>query len=141
MTYLFGDSALTLTFVYVVLVLPYAYRAIDAGLSGDRRATLAEAARRLGAGWATVIVRVVLPNIWPGVAVGRVPLGGPGARRVHHRLAAQLRHLQVVIDLLGKCDAPDLGGRRRWRALRVRRPSCSFVLSFVGRRRRPSEGT
>ena len=25
-TYLFGDSPLTLTFVYVVLVLPYAYR-------------------------------------------------------------------------------------------------------------------
>ena len=32
-TYLFGDSPLTLTFVYVVLVLPYAYRAIDAALS------------------------------------------------------------------------------------------------------------
>ena len=28
---------LTLTFAYVVLVLPYAYRAIDAALSGDRR--------------------------------------------------------------------------------------------------------
>ena len=28
--YLFGDSPLTLTFAYVILVLPYAYRAIDA---------------------------------------------------------------------------------------------------------------
>ena len=28
--YLVGDSALTLAFVYVVLVLPFAYRAIDA---------------------------------------------------------------------------------------------------------------
>ena len=36
-TYLLGDSPLTLTFVYVVLVLPYAYRAIDAGAVGDRR--------------------------------------------------------------------------------------------------------
>jgi len=32
--YLVGDSPLTLAFVYVVLVLPYSYRAIDAALSG-----------------------------------------------------------------------------------------------------------
>ena len=28
-TYLLGESALTLTFVYVVMVLPFAYRALD----------------------------------------------------------------------------------------------------------------
>ena len=32
-TYFLGDSALTLTFVYVVLVLPFAYRSIDAALA------------------------------------------------------------------------------------------------------------
>ena len=32
-TYFLGESALTLTFVYVVLVLPFAYRAIDAALA------------------------------------------------------------------------------------------------------------
>ena len=31
-TYFFGDSPLTLAFAYVILVLPYAYRAIDSGL-------------------------------------------------------------------------------------------------------------
>ena len=66
-TYLFGDSALTLTFVYVVLVLPYAYRAIDSSLAAIDVVTLAEAARSLGAGWMTVIVRIVFPNIIPGV--------------------------------------------------------------------------
>lgn len=66
-TYFLGDTPLALTFVYVVLVLPYAYRAIDASLSGLDVATLSEAARSLGAGWFTVIVRVVVPNIWPGV--------------------------------------------------------------------------
>lgn len=66
-TYLLGDSALTLTFAYVVLVLPYAYRSIDSSLSGLDVTTLAEAARSLGAGWGTVIVRIVLPNIVPGV--------------------------------------------------------------------------
>ena len=49
--------------LYVVLVLPYAYRALDAGLSAIDVTTLAEAARSLGAGWATVIVRVVVPNM------------------------------------------------------------------------------
>ena len=66
-TYLLGDSALTLTFAYVVLVLPYSYRSIDSSLSGLDVTTLAEAARSLGAGWTTVIVRIVLPNIVPGV--------------------------------------------------------------------------
>ncbi len=46
--YLIGDSALTLAFVYVVLVLPFAYRAIDSSLSSLDATTLAEAARSLG---------------------------------------------------------------------------------------------
>lgn len=66
-TYLLGDSPLVLTFAYVILVLPYSYRAIDAALSAIDVSTLSEAARSLGAGWLTVIVRIVLPNITPGV--------------------------------------------------------------------------
>lgn len=66
-TFLLGDSALVLTFAYVVLVLPYSYRAIDAALSAIDVSTLSEAARSLGAGWFTVIVKVVLPNIVSGV--------------------------------------------------------------------------
>jgi len=66
-TYLLGDSPLVLTFAYVILVLPYSYRAIDAALSAIDVATLAEAARSLGAGWFTVIGRIILPNITSGV--------------------------------------------------------------------------
>jgi putative spermidine/putrescine transport system permease protein len=66
-TYVLGDSPLVLTFAYVVLVLPYSYRAIDASLSAIDVATLSEAARSLGAGWFTVIVRIVLPNVMSGV--------------------------------------------------------------------------
>lgn len=65
--YLIGDSALTLTFAYVVLVLPYAYRSVDSALAAIDVTTLAEAARSLGAGWVTVIVRIVLPNILSGL--------------------------------------------------------------------------
>ena len=56
-------SALMLFWVYVVLALPYAYRALAAGLNGMDVKTLAEAARSLGAGWFTVIVRVIAPNM------------------------------------------------------------------------------
>lgn len=66
-TYVLGDSPLVLTFAYVVLVLPYSYRAIDSALSAIDVATLSEAARSLGAGWFTVIARIVLPNITGGV--------------------------------------------------------------------------
>lgn len=66
-TYLLGESALTLTFVYVVLVLPFAYRALDAALSAIDLQTLAEAARSLGAGWTSTIVRVIVPNIRAGI--------------------------------------------------------------------------
>jgi putative spermidine/putrescine transport system permease protein len=66
-TYFFGESALTLAFVYVVLVLPYAYRSIDASLSAIDVNTLSEAARSLGASWTTTILRVVVPNIWSGI--------------------------------------------------------------------------
>lgn len=63
LNYFFGDTPNWLAFLYVVLVLPYAYRALDAGLSAINVNTLAEAARSLGAGWFTVIVRVIVPNI------------------------------------------------------------------------------
>ena len=66
-TYLLGESALTLTFVYVVLVLPFAYRALDAALSAIDLQTLAEAARSLGAGWTSTIVAVIVPNIRAGI--------------------------------------------------------------------------
>lgn len=48
---------------YVILALPFTYRAIDVGVSAVDLRTLVEAARSLGAGWGTVLVRVVVPNI------------------------------------------------------------------------------
>jgi putative spermidine/putrescine transport system permease protein len=105
-TYLLGESALTLTFVYVVVVLPFAYRALDAALSAIDLQTLAEAARSLGAGWATTILRVVVPNIWSGVLSAAfisvaVVLG-------EYTIASLSGYetLQVQIVLIGKSDGP-----------------------------------
>jgi len=52
-----------LVFVYVVLALPFVYRALDAGLRGTDLRTLTEAARNLGASWPRVLVSVVLPVV------------------------------------------------------------------------------
>jgi len=60
-------SALMLFWVYVVLAMPYAYRALAAGLNAMDAITLSEAARSLGASWFTVIVRVIVPNMWDGI--------------------------------------------------------------------------
>jgi len=58
-----SDSILMLSFLYLVLVLPYSYRALDAGLAAIDIKTLSEAARSLGAGWGTVMLRVIVPNM------------------------------------------------------------------------------
>jgi putative spermidine/putrescine transport system permease protein len=56
-------SPLLLGLVYVILAMPFAYRAIDAGLRALDLKTLTEAAGSLGAGWATTLWRVILPNL------------------------------------------------------------------------------
>jgi putative spermidine/putrescine transport system permease protein len=60
---LFSTSAVWLCLAYVILVLPFAYRALDAGLAAIDVRTLAEAARGLGASWLTVLWRIILPNV------------------------------------------------------------------------------
>ncbi len=55
---------------YVMLALPYMYRAVDTGLRTIDVATLTEAAQSLGAGWVTILARVILPNVLTGVLSG-----------------------------------------------------------------------
>ncbi len=57
-------SALQLFWAYAILALPYAYRALAAGLDAIDVKTISEAARSLGASWFTVIWRIVVPNMW-----------------------------------------------------------------------------
>jgi putative spermidine/putrescine transport system permease protein len=56
-------SSLMLFWAYVILALPYAYRALAAGLNAVDVETISEAARSLGASWFTVIFRVIVPNM------------------------------------------------------------------------------
>ena len=68
-----GSAAATdvlLTFSYVTLALPYMYRAVDTGLRAIDVRTLTEAAQSLGASWATILFRVILPNVRIAVLSG-----------------------------------------------------------------------
>lgn len=62
-----GTGAWTLAFAYGILVLPFTYRSIQASIDAVDVKTLAEAARTLGAGWFTVLARVIAPNLRQGL--------------------------------------------------------------------------
>ncbi len=57
-----GSTAL-LVFGYVVLSLPYMYRAVDTGLRSIDIRSLTEAAQSMGANWLTILWRIILPNL------------------------------------------------------------------------------
>jgi len=61
---------LLLMFSYVTLALPYMYRAVDTGLRAIDVRTLTEAAQSLGAGWPTILLGVILPNVRVAVLSG-----------------------------------------------------------------------
>jgi len=48
---------------YVVISFPYIYRSIDTGLISMDLKVLTEAAQSLGAGWLSILFRVILPNL------------------------------------------------------------------------------
>lgn len=64
------DSPALLVAGYTVLSMPYMYRAVDTGLRSIDVRTLTEAAQSLGAGWGTILFRVILPNIRVAILSG-----------------------------------------------------------------------
>jgi putative spermidine/putrescine transport system permease protein len=57
------DSPALLVAAYTIISMPYMYRAIDIGLRSIDVRTLTEAAQSLGAGWGTILFRIIIPNI------------------------------------------------------------------------------
>ena len=99
-----GASPLTLALIDIILVLPFAYRAIEASLRSIDTATLSDASRSLGAGWPRTIVQVIVPNIRGGILSASVLAIALvlGEYTISSLLAFDT--LQVVIYLLGKRD-------------------------------------
>jgi len=68
--FLIVDSPALLIAGYTVLSMPYMYRSIDTGLRSIDVRTLTEAAQSLGAGWGTILFRIILPNIRVAILSG-----------------------------------------------------------------------
>lgn len=129
--YLVGSSTLWLALAYVILVLPFAYRALDAGLRAIDVKTLSEAARSLGAGWPTIMWRVILPNLRTAVLSAAflsvaLVLGEFTIAYLFSR-----KNLQVAMLELGKSDA-QMSVAVGLAAL-VLAFVILFAMSFVGR--------
>ena len=65
--YVFDRPLTGLTPFYVVLAMPFTYRAIDTGVRAIDLHTLVDASRNLGASWPATLMRVVLPNVQTAV--------------------------------------------------------------------------
>ncbi len=59
----FLNSDYALAPFYVVMAMPFTYRAIDAGIKAIDVRTLVDASRSLGGTWATTVRRALLPNL------------------------------------------------------------------------------
>ena len=133
-TYCFGESSLTLAFAYVILTLPYAYRALDTGLSAIDVRTLSEAARSLGAGWSTVMFSVLAPNMSGAILNAGVLSVALVLGEFTVASLLNFQNLQVAIYVLGRVNAGV--------SIAVALGSLLFSfalllgLSFVGRSRR-----
>ncbi len=133
-------SALMLFWVYVILALPYAYRALAAGLGAIDATTLSEAARSLGASWFSVIVRVIVPNMWDAILNAllltcALVLG-------EFTIAFFLLYVNLQVELYSiSRNTPDAGV-----IFSTSTASLLFafvlllILSYVGRRRRAIRG-
>jgi putative spermidine/putrescine transport system permease protein len=119
--------------VYLVLVLPYTYRTLHTGLAAIDVKTLSEAARSLGAGWPTVMGRIIVPNMWS--ALLNACLLSVAVVLGEFTIANLLNYenLQVAIFLVGKANAGV--------SIAVAVASLTFaffllvILSFFGRSR------
>lgn len=101
----FGTGAWTLCFAYGILVLPFAFRSIQAAIDATNMTTLAEAARSLGASWPKVVWRVLAPNLRSGLLAASlisvaVVLG-------EYTIASLLnrQNLQTALFLVNRQDA------------------------------------
>jgi putative spermidine/putrescine transport system permease protein len=98
-------SPLALVLIDIVLVLPFVHRALDAGLRSIDVATLAEAARSLGAGWPRIIAQIIVPNIRPALLSAAVISVALVLGEFTISSLLNYNTVQVVISLLGKRDA------------------------------------
>jgi putative spermidine/putrescine transport system permease protein len=129
-------SALQLFWAYVILALPYAYRALSAGLVSMDVTTLSEAARSLGASWFTVIVRVIAPNMRQAILNALLLTGALVLGEFTIAYLLLYTNLQVALYAISR-NTPNAGVLFSTSAAAL---IFAFILllivSYIGRRRR-----
>ena len=63
LTATYDSSRVLLVCVYAALSFPYMFRSVDNGLRAIDVRSLTEAAQSLGAGWPTILFKVIFPNL------------------------------------------------------------------------------
>jgi putative spermidine/putrescine transport system permease protein len=131
-----SDSILVLSFAYVILVMPYAYRSLDAGLAAIDLKTLSEGARSLGSGWGTIMLRIVVPNMRTSILNAALLSVALVLGEYTFANIMNYENLQVAIAYVSLVSAGTSI------AVAVAALMFAFVLlmviSLVGRRRKPS---
>jgi putative spermidine/putrescine transport system permease protein len=129
-------SALQLFWAYVILALPYAYRALAAGLDAIDATTLSEAARSLGASWFTVMVRVIAPNMRQAILNALLLTGALVLGEFTIAYLLLYTNLQVALYAISR-NTPNAGVLFSTSAAALMLAfGLLLILSYVGRRRR-----
>jgi putative spermidine/putrescine transport system permease protein len=132
----FSLSALMLFWVYVILALPYAYRALAAGLGAIDVTTLSEAARSLGASWLGVMVRVIVPNMRQAILNALLPTTALVLGEFTIAYLLLYNNLQVELYSISR-NTPNAGVLfSTSTAALLFAFVLLLILSFAGRRRR-----
>jgi putative spermidine/putrescine transport system permease protein len=128
-------SALQLFWAYAILALPYAYRALAAGLNAIDATTLSEAARSLGASWFTVMVRVIAPNMWQAILNALLLTGALVLGEFTIAYLLLYTNLQVALYSISR-NTPNAGVLFSTSAAALMLAfALLLILSYVGRRR------
>jgi putative spermidine/putrescine transport system permease protein len=129
-------SALQLFWAYVILALPYAYRALSAGLGSMDVKTLSEAARSLGASWFTVMVRVIAPNMRQAILNALLLTSALVLGEFTIAYLLLYTNLQVALYAISR-ETPNAGVLFSTSAASLLFAlALLLILSYVGRRRR-----
>ena len=95
-----STNPIWLCFAYVVLVMPFAFRALAVGLNSIDVKTLCEASRSLGASWPRVFLRVLIPILSASFISIAVVLGEYTVASLLGRM-----NLQVALFQLGQSNS------------------------------------
>ncbi len=90
-------------FAYVILVMPFAFRAIAVGLQLHRRLDVVEASRSLGAP-AKVFFKVIIPNLWQSILSASISIAVVLGEYTVASLLGRM-NLQVALYQLGQSNS------------------------------------